>query len=204
LCKRNSKEVTTPKLPPPPRIPQRDPGYQMHSPSPGRRRSQQQSRRDEIIDSKPKLATEPTKSAASVNPAMPVVEFMPTGVARPNACVSRSMSPSVTPAQRRAVMPFASIRTDFIGEVNHYAAITHSVAGDIMSTASNSHEQLVLARESKPCALTSAAPAQRTINAGRLSIMGIPDFAYLIILRRFRRQHGSAYRPFEFNQRSQA
>lgn len=52
----------------------------------------------------------------SVRPATPVVELIPSGVARLNACASLSKSAKVAPGSTRAVPAVGSTRTEVIGE----------------------------------------------------------------------------------------
>ena len=91
-----------PKLPPPPRSAQNRSGF---SRSLARRNSPSAvttSAETRLSKVRPNLRLVQPKPPPSVRPAMPVVELMPVGVARPNACVSRSKSPSVAPGSTRA------------------------------------------------------------------------------------------------------
>ena len=64
----------------------------------------------------PCLRVSQPKPPPRVKPAIPVVELMPTGVAKPCRCVAASRSASVAPASTYARFFAASTRTCFICE----------------------------------------------------------------------------------------
>ena len=67
---------------------------------------------------------------------MPVVVMRPPVVASPNACVSRSNSPHVTPPAARAVRASGSTQTPFIGDRSITIPSSHDgVAGDAVAAA---------------------------------------------------------------------
>ena len=65
---------------------------------------------------RPRLPLSQPNPPPSVRPAMPVMELMPTGVARPYACVAPSTSPSVAPGPTRAARIRESTWTAFIAK----------------------------------------------------------------------------------------
>ena len=113
---RNSNSVTIPKLPPPPRSPQKSSAFSSalaltNSPSAVTRSTE-----TSWSTERPCLRMIQPIPPPSVRPATPVCVTIPDGTASPNACVSRSSSPSSTPACTRAVRRSGSTRTPFIGE----------------------------------------------------------------------------------------
>ena len=105
-----------PKLPPPPRTPQKRSAFSSalaftNSPSAVTRSTETSW---SIVS--PCLRMIQPMPPPSVSPATPVCVTMPDGTASPNACVSWSSSPSRTPACTRAVRASGSTRMPFIGE----------------------------------------------------------------------------------------
>ena len=102
-CARNTNDVTTPKLPPPPRSAQNRSGCSLalggHEAAVG---EHDVGRRAGCRSSARTCASGSPMPPPSVRPPTPVVEMMPTGTARPNACVAWSTSPSIAPPCRRA------------------------------------------------------------------------------------------------------
>ena len=161
--------MTIPKLPPPPRTPQKRSAFSSalaltNSPSAVTRSTETSWSTDS-----PYLRMIQPIPPPSVSPATPVCVTMPEGTASPNACVSRSSSPSRTPACTRAVRCSGSTRTPFIGErsIINASSATESPGKEWppLRTATGRP----LSRPNFTAAITSATPAQRTITAGCLS-----------------------------------
>ena len=113
-CSGNSKLVTTPKLPPPPRNAQNRSGFTVaptwcNWPS-ARTISTPVSASTDI----PKARVIQLNPPPSVRPATPVVELMPIGAVSQNACVSRSKSASVASRLTQAFRPAGSTVTERI------------------------------------------------------------------------------------------
>ena len=107
----------------------------------------------------------------SVSPATPVWVTIPAGTASPKAWVSRSSSPSSTPAWARAVRASGSTRMPFIGarSMTMPPSQTES-AGEAVAAAADRDDAGRSARANLTAAITSATPAQRAISAGERSI----------------------------------
>src|SRR6478672_4941272 len=106
----------------------------------------------------------------SVRPATPVCVTMPDGTARPNAWVSRSSSPSSTPACTLAVRFSGSTRTPFIGErsIINASSATESPGNECPPLRTATGNPVL--RPNLTAEITSATPAQRAISAGWRSI----------------------------------
>ena len=102
---------------------------------------------------------------------MPVVELMPVGVTSPNACASRSNSPKVTPGSTRAVRANGSMRTDFIGDKSIITPPSQTALPAMLWPPPRTESSAPVSRAKSTAALTSAAPAHRTMTAGRRSII---------------------------------
>jgi len=125
-CSRNSNDVTMPKLPPPPRMPQNRSGCSEAVAGGGRHRGDDV-RGHQVVDRESQAPAEPAESSASVRPEMPVVELIPTGTASPLACVARSTSPSVAPGPTRASRADGSTSDGLHGrEVDRQAVVAEA------------------------------------------------------------------------------
>ena len=96
----------------------------------------------------PYLRLSQPKPPPSVSPAMPVVELMPTGVARPWAWVAASRSASVAPPSmvtRRA--PGSTRRGLHLREVDYDTVVAHGIAGDVVPAAADGEQEPVVPRE---------------------------------------------------------
>ena len=79
---------------------------------------------------------------------MPVSGSVPPVVARPNACVSRSNSPHLTPPSARTVCRHGIDPQAFHQrQVNHQAALADARASEAMRPAAHGHQQMVLTGE---------------------------------------------------------
>ncbi len=128
------------------------------------------------------------KPAPSVRPATPVVELMPSGVARPWACAAASKSPRVQPGST-VRLASARIHLDALHQrkIDHETAIAHGIARDVVPAASNGDDQIVLARE-----VDGADHILRRLAAGDQSGSavdhGVPDLACLVVASVARKQ----------------
>jgi hypothetical protein len=82
--------------------------------------------REEVVAGETMLAVESAETAHKGEPAMPVIETTPNGVASPNACVSRSKSPRVRPGWALAVRRAGSTLTPFMGERSSISPPSHT------------------------------------------------------------------------------
>jgi hypothetical protein len=119
---------------------------------------------------KPYLRISQPMPPPRVSPASPVWVTMPAGTASPKAWVSRSSSPSRTPACARTVRLARSTRTPFINERSITSPSSHTDRpGKLwppLRTATTSPTR----RAKRTASITSATPAQRAISAGCRSI----------------------------------
>jgi hypothetical protein len=104
-------------------------------------------------------------------PAIPVVELIPSGVARPKACASRSNSPRVTPGSTRAVRAAGFTRTDFIGDRSSIRPLSHTALPAMLCPPPRTESSSRCSRANPTARITSAAPAARTMTAGLRSII---------------------------------
>ncbi len=102
---------------------------------------------------------------------MPVVELMPVGVDSPKACVSRSKSDNSAPGSTRAMRATGSTRTDFIADRSSISPPSHAALPAMLWPAPLTASNSLCSRAKFTAFMTSAAPAARTIAAGRRSIM---------------------------------
>ncbi len=102
---------------------------------------------------------------------MPVVELMPVGVDRPKACVSRSKSDSSAPGSTRASLAVGSTRTDFIAARSIISPPSQAALPAMLWPPPLTASSSWCSRAKRTAWTTSAAPAARTIAAGRRSIM---------------------------------
>jgi hypothetical protein len=102
---------------------------------------------------------------------MPVVELMPVGVVNPKACVSRSKSDSSAPGSTRATRAIGSTRTDFIADRSIIRPPSQAALPAMLWPPPLTASRSWCSRAKFTARMTSAAPAARTIAAGRRSIM---------------------------------
>ena len=120
---------------------------------------------------RPKRRLNHPKPPPSVRPATPVVELMPSGVARPAFCVSASTSANVAPACTRAVRFAASTRTAFIGERSIIRPPSHEALPAMLWPPPRTATSRFRAPAKRTAATTSASVAHWRIAAGRRSII---------------------------------
>ena len=165
----NSNSVTMPKLPPPPRTPQKSSVFSSSL----------------ALTSSPRAVTSFTERSwsivrpyfrcshpippPSVSPATPVCVTIPAGTASPAAWVAASISPSSTPGAALTVCASGSISTLFIG----LRSITRpssqvDMPGKLWPPPRTAAWRPVR-RASSNAALTSSTPMQRAISDGKRS-----------------------------------
>ena len=115
-CARKRNDVTTPKLPPPPRSPQNRSGWSSSLAATSSPSAVTTSAATRLSIVRPCLRVSHPIPPPRVRPATPVCVTIPAGTASPNACVARSSSPSVTPASTSTSPSSASTRTPFIAD----------------------------------------------------------------------------------------
>ena len=121
------------------------------------------------------------KPPPSVSPEMPVVELMPSGVARPKAWVSRSTSASVAPGPTKARRANGIDAHGLqLRQINHETVIAERKARDVVAPAPHRDEHARLAREVHRCDHVGHAAAAH--DRGRPFVdHGIPDRARLVV-----------------------
>ncbi len=97
--------------------------------------------------------------------------MMPRGVASPKACASLSKSPNVAPGSTKAVLAFGLTLTDFIRERSIMSPPSQTALPAMLWPPPRTARSRSCFRAKLTARITSAAPAQRTIKAGRLSII---------------------------------
>src|SRR5438477_1868085 len=102
-CSRNSKEVATPKFPPPPRNAQNRSLCSSALAVKHWLSAVTRSTDSTLSQAKPCLPVSQTSPPPSVRPPIPVLETVPPVVASPKACVSRSKSAHKRPPWACAV-----------------------------------------------------------------------------------------------------
>ena len=151
-CSRNSNDVTTPKLPPPPRIAQNRSGCSVSLARTRLAVGQYHFGRDQIVDREPEAPAQPAEPAAereSRNAGGGVDPERRRQAVRP-------ASRAIELAQcRPALDPRASARRVDLDrlhrrEIDHQPAIAERVAGDVMSAAANGEDQIVPPGEAAP------------------------------------------------------
>src|SRR5215472_7143279 len=115
-CSWYSNDVTTPKLPPPPRSPQKSSEFCLALAVSNLPSAVTTSADRRLSQLRPCFPCSQPSPPPRVSPAIPVVETTPPVLARPKACVSRLYSPQVSPASARAVRLRGSTLTLFIGD----------------------------------------------------------------------------------------
>ena len=175
--------VTTPKLPPPPRIAQKRSGF---SSALARTRSPSASTisaasRLSIVS--PHLRVRWPRPPPSVSPPTPVVEMIPLGVARPCSLVAASTSPQVRRRRPRTVRASGSTSTPFSGERSITTPSSHGPEpGAVVAAAADRERQVVLGGEADAAA-TSSASATCAISAGSPVDHRVVDVARLLVGR---------------------
>ena len=119
----------------------------------------------------PYLRLSQPKPPPSVRPATPVVELMPTGVARPWAWVAASRSASVAPPSMVTRRAAGSTRAAFICERSITMPSSHRALPAMLCPPPRTASTSPLSLAKFTARTTSDVVAQRAMTAGRLSII---------------------------------
>ena len=137
-CSRYSKEVTTPKLPPPPRSAQKRSGFSSAEARRTRPSAVTTSAATRLSALRPALRLSQPMPPPSVSPPMPVWLTKPPGVARPCACVARV---DVGPGRAAAADGAPRRRVDrhlvHAAEVDHQPAVADREPGVVVAAAAD-------------------------------------------------------------------
>src|SRR6185436_3557490 len=166
-----SNDVTTPKLPPPPRRPQKSSGFSLLLAVTTRPSAVTIWAESRLSTVKPYVRSVQPLPLPSVRPAIPVVVIRPPVVASPKTWVSRSNSPHVTPPAAHAVRAAGSTNTPFIGVRSITTPSSQVEYPGTLWPPPRTATSRPLSRASATAAITSATPVQRAITAGRRSYM---------------------------------
>ena len=170
-CSRSSNDVTTPKLPPPPRSAQCRSGCSSalaRTWRPSARTTCAETRLSTVIPSRRRWWETPPLSA---RPATPVSDTTPPGVARPSGAVTRSTSAHVAPPCTCTVRPDASMRTSRIAERSITTPSSTMAVPATLCPPPRTESGSPRSAAKRMAVATSPGLAQRAIAAGRLSIM---------------------------------
>ena len=172
-CSWSVKEVTTPKLPPPPRIAQKRSGCSSafavtNVPS---ARTMSTSRKLSMVS--PHLRVRCPTPPPSPRPPRPVVEMMPPGAARPKAWVAWSTSPRRAPPPATAVRASGSTRTPRMPERSMTRPSSTLPRPPPLWPPPRIAMSRPCSRPNATAAITSATSLHRTMTAGCLSIMAL-------------------------------
>ncbi len=167
----NSNEVTTPKLPPPPRSAQNRSGLSLSLARTRLPSAVTTSAEMRLSMVSPNLRVVQPNPPPSVRPATPVVELMPSGVASACACASLSKSASVAPGWTLAVRVLGSMRTDLISERSMSTPPLQTELPAMLWPPLRTASSRFSSRAVLTAWVTSAASRQRAASAGERSIM---------------------------------
>ena len=169
-CSRYSKDVTIPKLPPPPRTPRRDP----HSPACLRSAAGHRRSRYRPTGGCPR----PGRASTSASPARRRASGPRCRCARRRRRSSRDRTPAPrdpgrsksTPGSARAMRATGSIRTLFMRDRSMTMPPSQTEWPATLWPPPRTARSRPCVRAKLTDAITSAVPAHLTINPGRLSI----------------------------------
>ena len=146
-CRANSKAVTTPKLPPPPRTAQNRSGCSSAEARSTRPSAVTTSAETRLSMLSPYLRVSQPMPPPSVSPPTPVWLTSPAGTASPWARVAASRSASSAPPPARARRAAGStVDRVQLAQVDHQAAVADGRARRVVRAAAHGHLQPVLAR----------------------------------------------------------
>jgi hypothetical protein len=171
-CSCSVSDVTTPKLPPPPRIAQKRSGFSSSLACAKLPSASTRSAPSTLSIDSPYLRLRCPTPPPRISPT-PVVEITPNGIASPYACVAWSMSPIVTPPPTRAVFVAGSTCTQRISERSITSPSSTLPRPAPLWPPPRTAMSSPLARPYASAARTSAVSRVRTMSAGRLSIIAL-------------------------------
>ena len=179
----NSKLVTTPKFPPPPRSPQKRSAFSVSLARTWRPSAVTTSAESRLSTVMPYFRLSQPKPPPSVRPATPVVELMPSGVARPCACAAASKSASVQPGSTVARRAFGSTWTRFISDRSIMRPSSQTALPAMLCPPPRIEtSRLLLARELD--GLDDIFGRRAAGDQRRPAVdHGVPDLAHLVVAR---------------------
>ena len=166
--------MTTPKLPPPPRIAQKRSGFSSALARDDAAVGQHDVRLEQVVDREAALARQVAEAAAEGEAADAGGGDDPARRGQPERVGGVvDLAPGAAAADpdgaRLRVDPNAVQRR----EVDHQAVVARPQPGAVVAAAADGEEQVVVAGEVDRLATSSATSAQRAISAGRLSIIAL-------------------------------
>ena len=167
----NSKLVTTPKLPPPPRSAQNRSSFSVALAGTTRPSAVTTSADTRLSIARPYRLRSQPMPPLSVSPPTPVSEISPPGVARPNSWVAWSTAAHVAPPSTTARAPSGSTRTAFIGERSTMTPPSATACPATLCPPPRTETGWPCSAANVTAATTSALVRQRTITPGRRSII---------------------------------
>ena len=168
-CSRNSKPVTTPKLPPPPCSPQNSSSFCSASARTCSPSAVTSSKAVTLSQVSPCSRASQPIPPPSVSPPTPVWETLPAVVASPCAWAARSSAPSSAPPPTHARRAPASTRTSQSGVRSSISPSSGTASPRTPWPPQRTPSSSPAARPARTAAATSAALAQRAIARGRRS-----------------------------------
>ena len=160
-----------PKLPPPPRSPQKRSSFSVSlavSSLPSAVTTWAEMR---LSQARPYLGESQPYPPPRVKPPIPVVVTRPPGEASPYACVSLSYSPHSAPAFARATRCSGSTRTPFMSERSIRSPSLHALLPATLCPPQRTATGRPCSRAKSRATATSATSRGRAISPGRLSII---------------------------------
>ena len=147
-CALKRNDVTTPKLPPPPRTAQKRSAFSLALAVTNCPSASTMSTASRLSIVRPHCRVRWPMPPPSVRPPTPVVEMMPAGTARPNACVGMvDVAPQRAAAGEHGVLLRVDADVPHRRQIDDQAVVAHAQAAGVVAAAADRHQQLVLAAE---------------------------------------------------------
>src|SRR6516225_1597146 len=145
-CALKRNEVTTPKLPPPPRTAQKRSGLSLAFAVTKRPLASTTSTDKRLSMVRPHWRVKWPMPPPSVSPPIPVVDKIPVGTARPNACAAWSTSPNTAPPPA-STRPLLRVDANIIHsrQIDDERIVANAQPCETVAAAANGHDQVVLA-----------------------------------------------------------
>src|SRR6516164_277636 len=163
---RNSNEVTTAKLPPPPRSAQNKSSCSLLLATLAFPSAVTISNDRTLSQVRPYFLTSQPTPPPRASPPMPVLDITPAGTAKPKTWVSRSTSRSVAPPCTLAVWSFASTRMPFMPDRSITIPSSQSALPDTLWPPPRTATSSSFSRAKFTAATTSATPEHRAMMPG--------------------------------------